>query len=634
MFTDMVGYTALGQMSESLSLALVEEQRKIVRPILARHNGREVKTIGDAFLVEFPNALDAVMCAYDIQRSVREFNLSLTPDKRIHLRVGVHVGEVVESEGDISGDAVNVASRIEALAEDGGVCITRQVFDHINNKFEVPFVGLGPKALKNVVAPVEIYKMSMPWAEASGSAGRTPEKSRIAVLPFSSLSPDRNDEYFADGMTEELISTISRVRGFRVIARTSAMHYKGLSKRVSEIAGELGVGTILEGSVRKAGDRVRISAQLIDGPSEEHIWAEDYDRKLEDVFEIQREIATRVAGQLKVKLLPQDRDGLEKRGTKSSSAYTLYLKGRYYWGERSKEGLTRAKEYFEKAIELDPNYARAYSGLADTYSIMAFQSILPADQAGAMAKSFAEKAVRLDNSLAEAHTSLAYVLPEGGRSDWDEAEKEFETAIRFNPSYATAHFWYGIQLLWLHRYGEAIDHSRQAEELDPLSPAISTALGQALLYSRRYDEAIEHLEKKVRSFPDAVPAHFILGLAYFFRGQYEKAAEEERRALAVSANQHRVMSALGMALLRLGKEEEARGILEDLRKSGAQMTLQAMLHIELGEKERALELVEEAYAMRENGLGWINVVPTFDALRDEPRFLEILRGLNLPCGAT
>jgi hypothetical protein len=250
MFTDMVGYTALGQRNESLSLALVEEQRKLIRPILGRHSGKEIKTMGDAFLVEFRSALDAVRCAYDIQRATREFNISLPDEKRIHLRVGVHLGDVVESEGDISGDAVNVASRIESLAEDGGVCLTRQVYDHVENKFALPLESIGPKSLKNVSAPVEVYKIVMPWTVESPAPVQL-DKRRIAVLPFVNMSPDPADEYFADGMTEEIITTLSKVEQLAVIARTSVTQYKKTTKRVCDIARELNTGSLIEGSQRR-----------------------------------------------------------------------------------------------------------------------------------------------------------------------------------------------------------------------------------------------------------------------------------------------------------------------------------------------------------------------------------------------
>ncbi len=262
MFTDMVGYTALGQRNESLSLALVEEQRRIVRPILLRHNGREVKTIGDAFLVEFPNALDAVRCAYDVQRATREFNISVPEESKIQLRVGVHLGDVVESGGDIFGDAVNVASRIESIAEGGGVCLTRQVYDGVRNKIELTFTSLGEKSLKNVDLPIEVYRIDMPWDRRELESTRKLDSHRIAVLPFASLSPDPNDEFFADGLTDELITRLSLLSGLEVIARTSVMSYKKKEKNANQIGKELRAGALVEGSVRKSGNRIRVTAQL------------------------------------------------------------------------------------------------------------------------------------------------------------------------------------------------------------------------------------------------------------------------------------------------------------------------------------------------------------------------------------
>jgi adenylate cyclase len=256
MFTDMVGYTALGQKNESLSIALVDEQRRLIRPILIKHNGREVKTIGDGFLVEFSSAMDAVRCAYDIQRTLREFNISQQSDERITLRIGLHVGDVVESQGDISGDAVNIASRIQSLAEDGGVCVTRQVYDQVQNKFDLPLKSLGNRSLKNVNVPLDVYKMVLPWEQEQKAAASDLDASRVAVLPFANMSPDPGDSYFADGITEEIIPTLSGVSGLNVISRTSVMGYKGTTKRVKEIGGELEAGSVLEGSFRKAGNKI------------------------------------------------------------------------------------------------------------------------------------------------------------------------------------------------------------------------------------------------------------------------------------------------------------------------------------------------------------------------------------------
>ncbi len=284
MFTDMAGYTALGQRNETISLALVEEQRKLLRPVFSRRNGREIKTMGDAFLVEFSNALDAVRSAYDVQRTSREFNISQPSDQRIILRIGLHLGDVVESQGDISGDAVNIASRIQSLAENGGICVTQQVYDQVQNKFDLPLKGLGSRPLKNVSARIEVYKMVMPWENEQKTSAVQLETTRVAVLPFANMSPDPGDSYFANGITEEIISTLSGVSGLNVISRTSVMGYKGTTKRVKEIGSELEAGSVLEGSFRKAGNRIRVTAQLIDVRDDRHVWAHSYDRNLDDDF--------------------------------------------------------------------------------------------------------------------------------------------------------------------------------------------------------------------------------------------------------------------------------------------------------------------------------------------------------------
>jgi adenylate cyclase len=517
MLTDMVGYTALGQKNESLALALVEEQRRVIRPVLAKHNAREVKTIGDAFLVEFPNAVDAVRCAYDIQRAVREFNLSLASDKRIHLRIGVHVGEVVESRGDISGDAVNVASRIEPLAEDGGVCLTRQVYDHVRNKVDLPLSSVGPRSLKNVTEPVEVYKMVMPWDEEKVSPPML-DKRRIAVLPFTNISPDPADEYFADGMTEELISTMSRIRDLRVIARTSVMGYKGGQKKIGEVAKELEVGTVLEGSVRKAGDRLRISVQLIDSRTSDHLWVESYDREMKDVFAIQSDIANKIAEALRVKLAPEETAG--KRAV-SIEAYTLYLRGRSFWNRRDKEGVLGSMKMFQEAIKIDPSYAKAYTGLADAYYIAASNDFLDRADGLTKSKEMASKALKLDDTIAEAHASLGINLLDDLR--YEEAQRELQRAIELNPSYATAHHWHCICLRETGRMKEAMEEIEKAHELDPLSPVITDNVGETDYLMGRVDEAIAIFDKLAENEPKFAHTYGDRSYCFALKGMRERA---------------------------------------------------------------------------------------------------------------
>ena len=283
MFTDMVDYTSLSEKNEVLALSLLEEQRKLLRPVFGKHSGREIKTLGDGFLVEFSSALEAVRCGLDVQFLMNTRNQAVSAEQRIMLRVAIHLGDVEHRDGDVYGDAVNVASRIQSLAEPGGVCITQQVFDHVRNSDEFRVEALGEARLKNVRSPFEIYRVLPAEAKLVSTKGPLTDHLRIAALPLAIISSDSQDEYFANGLTEEIINTLSSIPALRVIARTSVMRYKEAKKTAAEIGRELNVGTILDGSVRKAGNRVRIAVQLIDVTSEEPIWAENYDRELEDV---------------------------------------------------------------------------------------------------------------------------------------------------------------------------------------------------------------------------------------------------------------------------------------------------------------------------------------------------------------
>src|SRR5271157_1635300 len=330
MFTDVVGYTALTQENESTTIGLLDDHRGLIRPIFASHGGREVKTIGDAFLVEFSSALDATLCAVAVQSAMNDRRLAR--GERLAVRIGIHVGDVIERENDVLGDAVNIASRIEPLAEPGGVCISGDVYAQVRNKLPYAMNQVAAPDLKNVTVPVDVYRIVMPWMRDDSKEVVELDRTRIAVLPFASMSPDPNDEYFADGLTEELIGKVSQVGGLEVIARTSVMNYKKKEKSVSQIGKELSVGTVMEGSVRKAGNRIRVAAQLINANTEGHLWSSTYDRDLEDIFAIQSDIANQIAEALKVKLAPGQ--GPAGKHPENIEAYTLYLKGRSLWNKR------------------------------------------------------------------------------------------------------------------------------------------------------------------------------------------------------------------------------------------------------------------------------------------------------------
>jgi TolB-like protein/Tfp pilus assembly protein PilF len=633
MFTDMVGYTALGQRNESISLALVDEQRKLVRPILSRHRGKEVKTTGDGFIVEFRSALDAVRCAYDIQRAARELNFSLPQDRKVLLRIGVHLGDVVESGGDISGDAVNVASRIDSLAEEGGVCITRQVYDHVQNKTELSLRSLGAKSLKNVTSPVEVYKIVMPWSERDAVHTTTLDKKRIAVLPLANISPSPNDEYFADGLTDELIATVSQLPGLQVIARTSVMAYKGASKTVSEVGRELEVGSVLEGSVRKVANRIRVTTQLIETETQAHIWASTYDRELDDIFAIQSDIANRVAEALKITLLSNDKERLDKVPTRNREAYILYLKGRNSVGERSLQGFKRGMEYFEEAVRRDPNYAHAYTGMSDCYHLLENWGFIHPMVAWPKSKEYAARAIALDDSLAEAHTSMAMAL---AIMDWDwrAAEEEYKRALALNPSYVTAHHWYATHFLVAQRrLEEAVKEMQEAHRLDPFSPVIATNLGRALFLSGRREEAKRHYSLALELNPNFAYAHVQLGMALLSESSNEEGSREIDAAVRASPDFFEAQAALATVYARSGKTDDAKRILQGLQsRSGAEYVPATWIGVvcgALGELDQAFEWLEKAANDHSSTFPEYYTEPMFDSLKDDPRFGRLLGEIGL-----
>ncbi len=628
MFTDMVGYTALGQRNESLSLTLVEDQRKLIRPILRKYFGKEIKTIGDAFLVEFRSALEAVECAYHIQKAIKEFNNAASSDEqRLHLRIGIHVGDVLELDGDISGDAVNVASRIEALAEDGGVCLTRQVYDHIQNKFELPISSIGSKTLKNISSPIQVFKIVMPWEEQRKAPKF--DSRRIAILPFSNISPDPNDEYFADGMTEELISAMSKIKGLKVIARTSVMAFKKKEKKIDEIAKDLEVGTILEGSVRKAGDRLRITVQLIDSETSDHLWSESYDREMKDVFAVQGEIAQTVADSLKIRLLDETKEKIEKIVTKNSEAYALYLKGIYYaLNEYTEEaGVRKGIKCLEKAIELDPTFSLAYAWLADSYASLSlayskYEELPKAERA-------ASRALELDPDMAFAHVALSGILY--SKRDFGGAERELRRALELDPNVPEGHGYLFYTLTALGRTGEAAKEAEKALEQDPLAEFAIQVMSDSLINRREYARALE-LMIKVRDYGRDNPWFFWRrGWCYLHTSRFDEAISEfEKRELEAHTHPHSSKFPLAIAYAMSGKKEQAKMILKELETKGTVPTWDsAPIYAALGESEQTLKFLEKALERKESHTltdttdGYAG--PLYDYLRNDPRFIAIMK---------
>jgi len=632
MFTDMVDYTSMSEKNEELALTLLEDHRQLLRPVFARHGGREVKTVGDGFLVEFPSALEAVRCGLEIQQLMYRRNQGVTSEKKILLRVAVHLGDVEHRDGDVYGDAVNIASRIQSLTDPGGICITQQVYDHVRKNEEFRMVALGQNRLKNVQTPTEVYRV-LPASER-GEPTKTDalEPRRVAALPLAIISSDQQDEYFADGLTEEIINTLSSIPGLKVIARTSVMKYKEASKSVGEIGRELKVGTILEGSVRKAGGRLRITIQLIDVGSESPIWSQKYDRELEDVFKIQTDIAERVAEALKVQLLTENRTLIQQKAPEDIEAYVLYLRGRYHWSRRNKEDLEKAIAYFGEAIEKDPNYALAHAGMADCYTLMGRHLYLPAKEAFSKARDFANRALELNNDLAEAHTSLAAVLFIYDW-EWDAAEDQFKRAIQLNPNYATAHYWHSVLLQTTGRLQESVTAAEKAQVLDPLSPVIGMGVVQAYFFSGQYDKAVEECHRYLDMDPSFVVARDFLVHLHVQNGLFEEAAEEAKRLLDVSERKSEAMAHLAYVYAASGKTEEAKKLFEasvaDAEFGYSNPTIFIIVCSILGDLDNAYRWAEKARESGRIALHSLRFSPDLPRFRTDPRYSLLLAKAHL-----
>jgi adenylate cyclase len=631
MFTDMVGYSAFAQREEAAALAALERHNRILRPIFSRFRGREIKTVGDAFLVEFDSALDATHCALDLQQALREHNAAAPGEWKIRIRIGIHVGDVVESENDVLGDAVNIASRIEPLADPEGICLTQQVYDQVQNKIAAVFVKLPAVSLKNIRLPMNVYKM-VPFGSSEGATRVKSEKisgPNLAVLPLANISPDPNDEYFSDGLTEELISRLSRVRNLSVIARTSVIPYKLAPKPIPQIGAELGVDAVLEGSVRKAGSRIRITLQLIDVSTQRHVWANSYDRNVDDVFAVQTDIAERTAEALQLEFSRSKIERATRKPTGNPQAYDLYLRGLAAASNVVAPDMDEAIRCFEGAMKLDPQFAEASAALANLYVVAAGDS-LPMQTVMPKARELAARALELDPDSSDAHAALANIALQFDH-DWEFAESEFRTAISLNPSNTTAHVFFGLLLVALERFEEAIEMFQTAIRLDPARSGLNS-LAWAELESGNFDWAIAFAEKERDSDPSLVGPHIYLGLFYLAAGRVEDARREGDAPLVGADETERFDHALLNALV--GRPEAARAVLAEAERGEAKSynsaTDLAMLYAALGEKTRALDLLERDLREGDRVLWLFYRGVFFDSLRDEPRFIALLQQYGVP----
>ena len=674
MFTDMVGYSALSQRDEKLAQELLEEHRRLLREIFPRFNGTEIKTIGDAFLVEFNSALEAAQCAIEIQRALAKRNADISPDRRIELKIGIHIGDVVHRGGDVYGDGVNIASRIEPLAGAGGICVSMDVERQIRNAVETRFEKLAATELKNISVPMELFRIILPWerktevtnqrsevrtSDASSIRSRwawtaatvllliigvgwwwttrkpvaargesvssvnIPEKS-IAVLPFVDMSQAKDQEYFCDGISEEILDTLAKVDGLRVVARTSSFAFKGKNAEVNEIAQKLNVATVLEGSLRRAGDKIRITAQLINGSTGFHLWSETYERDVKDVFAVQDEITRAIVDALKIKLAVAPVTAAQQ----NPESHDLYLQGLYFANRSDEQSLRKALGLFEQALEKDPSSSRAWTGVARVWETLADAYIKPLD-AYPQAKAAAAKAIALDERNAEAHCWLGYAI---SVLDWDAAgyERELKRALEIDPSSEVAHQNAAILLMMKGDNAQAAIEGEKAMSLDPLSP--DAILWAAWPYARlgRLDKVLALTKRLNELDPNFVFGSALLPETYLHLKRYEEALAG---FIKVQENTHWPSAGLAVTYVRMGRKEDARRVLNQIlekeRTTYVRATSIASVYAELGEKDEAFHWLERAYTEHDANLVGILQDSSFRSVRSDPRFVDLVRRLHL-----
>jgi adenylate cyclase len=539
---DVQGYSRLMGEDEVGTLRRLTAYREVTDALVQHHRGRIVGTAGDSILAEFASAVEAVQCAVDIQQALKIKNAELPPEKRMEFRIGINVGDVIVEGPQIYGDGVNIAARLEAVAEGGGLCISGTVYDQVENKLALGYEYLGEQTVKNIAKPVRVYRVIEPEAIAAAQVRSTettlllprPDKPSIVVLPFVNLSNDPEQEYFSDGITEDLTADLSKISSLFVIARTSAFIYKGKAVKVQEIGRAMGVGYVLEGSVRKAGAQIRITAQLIDATTGFHLWTERYSRPLPDLFAVQDEIVQQIVTTLKLQLTLWEHGVLVRKHTDNLEAYDYYLRGLGYRARVTKEANVQARQMYEEAIALDSRYAEAYAELGWTYLVEWFYQWNPdRGQSLERARELAQEAVALDDSLPQPQRVLSQVY------------------------------------LWQKQHDQAIAAAKQTIVLDPNFADGYTNLGWILTTAGRPKEGIALIEKAMRlnpRYPATYPVY--LGIAYRVLGRYEEALVPVKQALTLNSNLLAARWNLAAIYNELGREEEARAeVAEMLRLS-------------------------------------------------------------------
>jgi TolB-like protein/class 3 adenylate cyclase/Tfp pilus assembly protein PilF len=690
LFIDIVGYSKLliNEQSEQIQkLKKIVRGTEQVR--LAEAEGKLVRLpTGDGGALVFRNSPEApVLCALEISEELKKYP-ELRVRMGIHSGPVNEITDLNE-QANIAGAGINTAQRVMDCADTGHILLSKRVADdleqypqwrallhdlgdcEVKHGARLQIVNLYTDEVGNAAVPARfetkktsrlsgkrpsIFQIALivsilllclgipalvftpailkshrstpkTGTVAPAVAGSAiPEKS-IAVLPFENLSEEKANAYFAEGIQDEILTRLAKIADLKVISRTSTQKYKSAPDNLREIAQQLGVATILEGSVQKAGDEVRITVQLIRALSDSHLWAETYDRKLLDTFGVESEVAQKIASSLKAKLTGFEQRAIAAQPTANPEAYQLYLKGRFFWNKRTGEDLKTALDYFQKAVAADPNYANAYAGEADACLLIPLFSAGTPKEYFPKAKAAAQHAIELDETSAEGHAALGQLL--SFDLDFTGSEKEFQRAIELNPNYATAHHWYGNTFLAnVGRFDEAVAEGKRAVELDPLSLIINADLGSTLMWARRYDEAIAQQRRTLALDGNFYYAHWNLGEALYYKGDVAGAIAEYEKARSLEEDPE-ALGLLGQAYAKTGKKEEALKILAELnevaRRDYVRPELFAIIYIGLGDKSKAIQYLEDEY-QRHDGFDFvgIRVDPRLDPLRDHPRFKQLL----------
>jgi TolB-like protein/class 3 adenylate cyclase/Flp pilus assembly protein TadD len=631
MFTDMVGYTALMQTDEALANQKRERHKKVFESAIQKYHGKILQYYGDGTLSIFNSTIDGVSCAIEMQEQLRQ-------DPRVDLRIGIHSGDIFWEDEGIYGDGVNIASRIESISVAGGVFISEKVFDDIKNQNQIQAREVGSFELKNVQHPMRVFAISNPGFpvplrnEVKGKLNQP--LNRLAILPFENISADPENEYFSDGITEELIDAFSKVNGLLVTSRTSCFAFKKKHEDAREIGNKLNVNKILEGSVRKAGNRVRITAQLINAADGYHVWSETFDRDLHDIFAVQDEIARIIVNKLRESIAKRPaEEQFVKPPTDNMEAYSLYLKGIHFRNRLTIGDLRKAVEYFEQAIKLDPRFAHAYANCAGVYAQLGGMGQMNPQKAFETVHFYANKALELDNSISESYTikGAAYMFADW---NWSEAYQYLSKALQLNPGSSYASLMMSIYYLLHGRLQESIDTLEKALEHDPLSLVLMDSLSERYFYARRYGEAIVLTEKLLELDPQMRHALETKGFCLAMQGNWEEAIKIFKEVYRLTNHPLKGLTPLAYAYAKTGQLEKVN---ECLAKTEQRMIEEpqavpeadmAMIWLALGDKDKAFHYIFRALD-KHMPVCYSLQSPLLDDVKDDPRVEELRRRMNL-----